>query len=1026
MFIPDKTTQISTTFKPATSAGIGTTFISNKDIGFFGKIAESFERGQTRVLADLGIYRALTEKPEDIEGALNVRGKLTRQEVLNPIESNWLSDVIYASSTTAGQMWEATKKAGKGAVIGAGVGGVAGGVIGAFIPTIGEEAVTIGVGAKIGAKLFAYESAALFSYRQGVGSMYAELVEQGTDPELANKVASIAGIPYALLEVAQLSHLAPGVKQAAAETLQKTVQKILGKAIKKYGKTLTKEVLEEIGQEIVQIGAEDVAKVLGEQGITVDAQYLKERGSRLLSVTKGAIKGFALLPAPGIAIEAAISAESVNMAKEIEQYKAQQAGEFKLSTIKPEDVESPVMKVNLALKESISTYTSQEQLRKAERAKRFGEAQAIRQEVKDNDWKQAAKHELRGEYLKLGIEPLENQVPMEIAHQLDQEIRTSKELDVPQAINLSDALFKLFEEGEIFRPFEIKLAEKVWGSQFALTLEALADTVRTGGKVTLVDYMALPKATAASLDISRTGRQNILLIGDPKLYFKSLVRDWHLFLKDENAARALEKSALLKLDEMGDLATKSGIRWNDWGRGVGFKTGTERFASRIAGKIPGVARSERAYAMGGNYIRAQKLMEVAHQRAGIVTTDKQWKHIGHVINIITGEGDPKTFGIYAPALNAAFFAPRLLEARVRAITDLVNFKHWVDPEWRPASKLLAYHVISFAGINLGMLGLISQVPGVDVERDPRSPDFGKIRIGNLRIDFWGGYLPLMRAIVHLSTQQRKTRSGRIIPQETKDTLIKFLQSKLGPAPGYLLDVLNGETFYGDYVGLEANSMVEQFYHRFIPFFIQDVMDAMKYQGFGAALAAAPLAFHGVGVQTYPTTPGTDLLLKKNEIANTALGQDWDELGPEVQELLREQIPEIDSWERKAAFDRTNYSFMERIEKERQATVKRIYNGLPPDIQQEFDILSMKPSGISRKIGSNWYLNDKKYADYERAVKKVYRIILSKMIRSPNWNKAAESMKVEMLTIVMDEIKKSVRQQIINKANMNDIEQLMRK
>ena len=215
-FIPDTTNQLGSTFKPATSAGVGTTFISNKDIGFFGKIAESFERGQTRVLADLGVYRALTEKPEDIEGALNVRGKLTRQEVLNPIESNWLSDVIYASSTTAGQMWEATKKAGKGAVIGAGVGGIAGAVIGAFIPTIGEEPVTIGAGAKIGAKLFAYESAALFSYRQGVGSMYAELIEQGTDPELANKVASIAGIPYALLEVAQLSHLAPGVKQAAA------------------------------------------------------------------------------------------------------------------------------------------------------------------------------------------------------------------------------------------------------------------------------------------------------------------------------------------------------------------------------------------------------------------------------------------------------------------------------------------------------------------------------------------------------------------------------------------------------------------------------------------------------------------------------------------------------------------------------------------------------------------------------------------------------------------------------------------
>jgi len=1024
-FIPENTPKYPTTWTPETDEAGGTTFVPEG--GFFSKVAESFERGQEGTLADIAVYHALTEKPEDLEGALRVRSKLSRQEYLNPIEGNWLSDIAYASSRTAAQMWEATKSAGKWGLVGAGIGGgigLAAGLV-AGGPT-GEEPVTMGAGAKVGAKLFAAEAAALFSYRQGVGSMYANLIEQGTDPELANTVAGVAGIPYALLEVAQLAHLAPGVKKVAAETLQKTTQKILGKAIKKYGKTLTKEILEELGQEIVEIGAEDVSKVLGKQGIVVDSEYLKERGLRLLNVAKESAKGFALLPAPGVAIETAITVESVNMAKEIEQYKATAEGKAELNSITPEDVKSPIMKVSLALKDSIKTYESQEQIRKAEKAKRFGEAQNMRQEVEDNNWIKRAKSELKGAYTKLGIEPLVNKLPVETLNSMLQEIRTSDKLNVLEAINLTDAMTKMFKEGVVPRKFERNLAEKVWGKNFASILEAVEDKIKLGDKVTVSDYLALPKATAASMDISRTGRQNVLLIGSPKAFFQGLVRDWHLFLKDENTARSMEKSFLLKLEKVGDLLNKSGIRWNDWGTGVGFKTGSERFASRIAGKIPGIKRSERAYSMGGNAIRASKLLEIAKSRKGIPTTDEQWRHIGHVLNILTGEGDPKTFKKYLPLMNAIFFAPRLMEARIRAFVDLANLKHWTDPEWRPAMKILAYHVASFMAVNLGILGLMATVPGVDVEKDPRSSDFGKIRMGDTRIDFWGGYLPLMRLCVHLATRQRKTRAGKIVEQEWMDTITRFLQSKLGPVPGYVLDLMKGETFYGDYVGLEANSLTEQFYHRFTPFFIQDVMDALKYQGIGTGMVAAPLAFHGVGVQTYPMTPGTQTNLRKNELSMNVLGRKWDDLGPEVQSLMKENFPEIEMMERKSSFDNSNFSFIEKIEKERQATVNRIYKGLPPDIRKEFDILNIRPSGINRKISNDWYLNDKRFKEYENNVTKVYRLIFSDLMRSSDWDKASPDMKTALLKEIMDEVKASVRQQIVLKANLDDLEQIQRR
>jgi len=1011
-FIPETQAEAQPEIRP--TYGLST-WRSQTEEDFLDKIAESFKRGQK--LHGTAVYEAMERRPQDLENALRVWKKVKRDEALDPIEGGWFEDILYASARTAGQMWEAIKRGGVGALIGAGVGAAAGGILGLLFPTVGEEPFLIAAGAKIGAKLFGASAAALFTYREGVGDMYATMVDKGITPDLAHTVSHIAGIPYAMIEISQIKTLAPAIKAGAAQVLQKTASNVLKKAIKKYGSTLGTEVLEEIGQEIVQIGAEDVAAYLDKKGIHIDKNYLKERGMRLFEVAKEATKGFALLPIPGTVMETAINVESARMAVEQEALKEKAGTE--LAEITPDDVQSPVSKLQIALRNSINTYTSQEKMRKAERAKRFTEAQNIRESVEDAKWKMTAKSALKGAYAALGIEPLSEQLPVDVWYLLDQDIRTTDELSLTESIQLSDALEALFKEGKIFRPFEIKLAKKMWGEQVASQLQEAAEIVKRRGKPAIADYLALPKATAASMDISRVGRQNILLLGSPKVWWRGLVKSWHLFLKDEKAARLLEKATALELEAANPILAQH-LRTNDWGPGVGYRGGTEMFASRIAGKIPGIERSERAFSAGGNYVRRLMAMEIIRRRQGIHTTEKEWRDIAHVINILTGEGDPTAFGRYAATLNAVFFAPRLVQARIRAITDIFN----PNLSWA-ARKILAYHVVSFAGINAAMLGAMAAVPGVEVERDPRSSDFGKIRIGNMRIDFLGGYVPLMRFVVHIATKQRKTRAGRIVEQPWLDTVTKFLQSKLGPAPAYVLDLLKGETFYGDYVGLTTDSLWEQFYHRFAPLFIQDVIDAVKYQGVLSGAAAAPLAFHGVGVQTYPMSAGTEALFKKNNLSKQVLGKNWDELGPEVQELLKEQFPEIETWERKAQWEQTSYTFLEKIERERADTVERIYENLPPDVRAELDSLKIRPSGISRRLGTDWYLNDSRYREYERNVTKAYRIVLPKLINSPQWNRGSDEMKVELLKMIMDEIKSSIRQQIIMKANLDDFQQIVR-
>lgn len=1134
--------------------------------GFIDKVVDAFSRGKSQALAGVAITEAIDNPNLDLNEALRVRAKLQRNEQLNPLESNWLSDIVYSSSRAAGQMFESVKKAG----VGAAVGGAVGLGIGLLLPTVGEEIPLTALGAKFGATV----QAALFSFRSGRGEMYADMLDQGVSHDTAKLASGVAAIPYALIEVAQLKALSPAIKIGASQIAKASALQFVKQAAKTYGATLTKEVMEEIGQEGIQIVAEDVAKYLDGQGVPMDSEYFKDRVTRVWSTAKEATKGFALLPIPGTAIEVGLQYHGASALHEIEQ--AEQRANQK-QIIDPSDIESPIGKVQVAIDNSVNTWDAQERIRSKEKgvriaeakkytgvgvpvetaqrfagragkvaseaagvekpyeiqewAKQFGgditfnqdldhrlshryeggtadivigtkglssndirlvtlhevghivekeegtfhpeiEDEKLRREVdatewaikeaakqgidirnaeklftkkiidlivvpeaaevertgpvttgqakqQPQDWKIRTKMALKGEYTKLGIQPLQEIIPVENYAIMHQELGITDKLDRFEALNLDDALEKLFKEGVLPRPFERKLFGKMWGPGIEQSLDTLAEIVENKGP-DIMDYFNLPRALSASMDLSRTARQNVLMIGEPKLWFKALAHDWNLLIKDDKIARTLENDIQLRLAKAGDLLTKTGIRWNKYGEKAGYKIGTEKFASKIAGRIPGVARSERAYSVGGNLLRGEKILQVAEQREGYVTTDKQWKDIGHVVNLLTGEGDAKLFGSLAPVLNAIFFAPRLAEARIHAITDIFN----PNLAWA-ARKILAWDVAKAIGVNVGILGAMSLVPGIEVETDYRSTDFGKIKYGNTRIDFWGGYLPIARLVMRLQAGETKTQTGRVVDVEAADTIISFLQSKLGPVPAYLLDLARGETFYGDYVGVTGQSLTEQFYHRFVPFVIQDIADAIRYQGWKTGAVGGALAFHGVGVQTYPMSKSSEVLMRKNALTMEVIGRKWDEVGPDVQAYIRERFPQIEIMERQAVYDRSNFGFLDKIAEQREATIERMTKKMPPEVRDEFALLNIKIGGVSRTISADWFLNETRIKDYEQRVTKAYQEILPKIIRLSHWNRVLPQTKVEILTEVMNEIKKGIRDQIIAEANINDFQQIKR-
>jgi len=159
-------------------------------------------------------------------------------------------------------------------------------------------------------------------------------------------------------------------------------------------------------------------------------------------------------------------------------------------------------------------------------------------------------------------------------------------------------------------------------------------------------------------------------------------------------------------------------------------------------------------------------------------------------------------------------------------------------------------MLSFFGSMGAIGGLLNSTGVATVEYDSRSADFGKIKIGNTRLDPWAGFRPIFTLIAQLVTGQRKTATGRIQDISRQEAWERFQRSKYSPSFGLVMDIMKGETFLGEEMSLEAENLREQAYQRLTPLFIQDMIDAIKEDGWLGGVVASP-GILGIGVVTYP-------------------------------------------------------------------------------------------------------------------------------------------------------------------------------
>lgn len=278
----------------------------------------------------------------------------------------------------------------------------------------------------------------------------------------------------------------------------------------------------------------------------------------------------------------------------------------------------------------------------------------------------------------------------------------------------------------------------------------------------------------------------------------------------------------------------------------------EAFVGRLVEKIPGVRSviraSERNYTVFLNQLRADTFdaMAASLSRNGEPTMDEA-KAIAKFINVATGRGDFGQFEMAMTGLAPVFFSPRYVASRFQLLAGQPLYGGTADTR-----KLIAKEY-GKALVGAGIIYALALAAGAELEEDPTSADFGKIKLGNTRMDPLGGLSQTAVFTSRMSRGAYKTAESWVTGQPREDNFVsgeamtagRFLRSKLSPIAATMVNLASGETAGGDKV---TPSQLTQ--DLTVPLSFRDIKDAVEEQGVPAGVALWLVSLFGVGMQTY--------------------------------------------------------------------------------------------------------------------------------------------------------------------------------
>ena len=334
------------------------------------------------------------------------------------------------------------------------------------------------------------------------------------------------------------------------------------------------------------------------------------------------------------------------------------------------------------------------------------------------------------------------------------------------------------------------------------------------------DLAGIAKGLKASLDDSAIFRQGWrTLFTNPKIWaenaFKSLVD-----IKNQLKIKATSDQVMNGIKA--DIYSRPNALNNTYTKmKLDIGTGEEAYPTTLPERIPLFGRLYKAseVAYNGFLMRmradiADKYIEIAKRNEVDLTDKLQIESIGKLVNSLTGRGSLGSLEKVGKQVNTIFFSPKSFKASL----DFLSL-HAGDKMSVFARKQAAINLLKVASGMAVILGTAKALNPKSVELDPRSADFGKIRIGDTRFDVSGGMSSIVTLAARLLTMSSKSsttgkvdklNSGKFGATTGTDVFFNALENKLSPVASVVKDLMQGKDFQGNKITLpqEAINLLE--------------------------------------------------------------------------------------------------------------------------------------------------------------------------------------------------------------------------
>lgn len=327
----------------------------------------------------------------------------------------------------------------------------------------------------------------------------------------------------------------------------------------------------------------------------------------------------------------------------------------------------------------------------------------------------------------------------------------------------------------------------------------------------------------------------------------------------------------------------------------------EAFPTALPEKIPFLGRiygaSQNAYTGFLYRTRADvfdKYIEIAKKADVDLTDTKQIESIGKLVNSLTGRGNLGKLEPVANVVNNVFFSPRSLKSNVDTLT-----LHAFDNMSGFARKQAAINLLKIVAGTASVLAVANAVAPGSVEKDPRSSDFGKIKIGDTRFDVSGGMSSIAILAARLLTHSSKSATSGIVSkidsgdygsQTTMDVLTNFTMNKLSPLAAVLKDLITQRDFQGN-----KPTILGELENLLVPLPITNAIELHKSPNGANMLIAMIADALGLVTNTYSAvtnwenSTSVELQQFKEKIGEQEFIKANDQYNQKVQQWMREKL-----------------------------------------------------------------------------------------------------------------------------------------